>query len=225
MIWPSCWISGPSCWIEVRRRRRRRISLLSVLTYFPASGCRARQAPPCLIEIESFDSALGNGACHQIRVGGIADRHIGRVARLSRHLQAGIVARAGSPMFASGRVLPRLPCQISSAAACCSARIKVRLPSSILNALCSWPFAPANATSAAASAVSRGRSSSRSRRPQPRSRAKAPWPRRRARCGRCGPCRPAGRARPRRRPARTRRIGGRASSDTANGASTARRER
>ena len=84
----------------------------------------------------------------RICVGGIVERHVGRICRPARDLCGGIIARHGL-----AHVCFRLgSCsghdQISIVAACLSARATTRLPSAILKLLCWRPRASANAASA-----------------------------------------------------------------------------
>ena len=87
---------------------------------------------------------------------GLLDRQVGRVARLAGHLEPRVEARGGlAHVRLREPVLRRWPSRFSivrspCAAACRSARTSVRLPSSILKALCSRPRASAKAASAAA---------------------------------------------------------------------------
>jgi hypothetical protein len=48
-----------------------------------------------LSQVDAGDAALGDRACHQIRVGGITDREVGRVAGRARDLGASVEARLG----------------------------------------------------------------------------------------------------------------------------------
>src|SRR5689334_16135586 len=104
-----------------------------------------------LREIEGLKAALRDAAGYQKRERWIGHGHVGGIARFSGDLQSGIVTRRRR-----AHVLLRLRCSsihrhISMTAACASARLSVRLPSSILKPLCSRACAPKNAACAAAS--------------------------------------------------------------------------
>ena len=138
MIWPSCRIVGAERPGSTSSTRAPNFAGLQIRRCFRAVKMSSTPGTArASVEIDAVDPALGDRAGDQDRVG-----RIGRPAyrrdsapRPSPSAAHRSAARA-RPCCPSGRVLPHWPCQISSAAACCSARIKVRLPSSILNSLC-----------------------------------------------------------------------------------------
>src|SRR3979490_2251454 len=102
-----------------------------------------------LAEVHGLNASLGDRAGNQARIGRMGGRKFRSIARFAGDLQAPVNSWLRLAHVLLGLGGGSAHGQISMAPARRKARISVRLPSSILNALCSRGRASANARSAA----------------------------------------------------------------------------